>query len=742
MNRWYNLSWSRIVEILNSDSKRGLSFKQLEISMRSSGKNNLNLKGKSEKSNFRLILEETFFLLVFIIVILFFLKSYIEGTLLLVLLIFRIYIFFKNKKKKLAEVDAINNLNYTDVWVMRGGIRDFVKAEDLVIGDIVLLKNGNLVPADIRIIEAENLKINERNILGEEFISLKNSARLDGEINSLKEVYNMAFRGTRIVSGEGKGIVVSIGNKTKLGNIVKYFDLYNKKSKVVESKIDEFKKKLNIYGIALSLIVFFIYYVVKIETIKILGIYSLFIVGTFNFLDMFKFLTIKKNIEGFKRKGISSLKEEYLKTFDNINVLFVDKLAAITEEKMNVKTIYTNNEINEKGKINTNEINNERLMSIAVLCNNSKYNKAMDSYSGDLKEGATLKFASENGVFKSALEAKNKRLFEVVNDGYKEIKTTVNRVNNKYRANIRGSLDEILARSSYIMIDGIEKTLDNETIENIKKIDFNFENTGYVTEAFAYRSFNYEPTEDENIESNLVFVGLIGYENPKKENVEEIIDEIKKRNIVPILFTDDNKITAYRIGKEVGLVSNMSEVISGVELLSLGKDEIIEVLSRVKVFCRINPDIRNKIIEIFVENKYKICSTGENLSHIPSVLLSDVSVAKGNNVAALIKTLSTVSIGDNILKNIIYLYDECKKYKYNLEKTLNLMKNILIVEIVVVLFLELILKTSLRYWVLLFNFLFIPILFSLSIISYKNIERKVLDLGEFISNKWRVLKLR
>lgn len=742
MNRWYNLSWSRIVEILNSDSKRGLSFKQLEISMRSSGKNNLNLKGKSEKSNFRLILEETSFLLVFIIVILFFLKSYIEGTLLLVLLIFRIYIFFKNKKKKLAEVDAINNLNYTDVWVMRGGIRDFVKAEDLVIGDIVLLKNGNLVPADIRIIEAENLKINERNILGEEFISLKNSARLDGEINSLKEVYNMAFRGTRIVSGEGKGIVVSIGNKTKLGNIVKYFDLYNKKSKVVESKIDEFKKKLNIYGIALSLIVFFIYYVVKIETIKILGIYSLFIVGTFNFLDMFKFLTIKKNIEGFKRKGISSLKEEYLKTFDNINVLFVDKLAAITEEKMNVKTIYTNNEINEKGKINTNEINNERLMSIAVLCNNSKYNKAMDSYSGDLKEGATLKFASENGVFKSALEAKNKRLFEVVNDGYKEIKTTVNRVNNKYRANIRGSLDEILARSSYIMIDGIEKTLDNETIENIKKIDFNFENTGYVTEAFAYRSFNYEPTEDENIESNLIFVGLIGYENPKKENVEEIIDEIKKRNIVPILFTDDNKITAYRIGKEVGLVSNMSEVISGVELLSLGKDEIIEVLSRVKVFCRINPDIRNKIIEIFVENKYKICSTGENLSHIPSVLLSDVSVAKGNNVAALIKTLSTVSIGDNILKNIIYLYDECKKYKYNLEKTLNLMKNILIVEIVVVLFLELILKTSLRYWVLLFNFLFIPILFSLLIISYKNIERKVLDLGEFISNKWRVLKLR
>lgn len=742
MNRWYNLSWSRIVEVLNSDSKRGLSFKQLEISMKTSGKNNLNLKGKSEKSNLKLILEETSFLVIFIIVALIFFRAYMEGILLFILLVFKVYIFFKNKKKKLAEIDAINNLNYTDVWVMRGGIRDFIKAEDLVIGDIVLLKSGNLVPADIRIIEAENLKINERNVLGEEFISLKNSARIDGEINSLKEVYNMAFRGTRIVSGEGRGIVVSIGSKTKLGNIVKYFDLYNKKSPIADNKMGEFKKKFNIYGIALSLIILFTYYIVKVENIKSLGIYSLFIIGTLNFLDMFKFLTVKRNIESFKRKGISDLKEEYLKTFDNINVLFVDKLAAITEEKMNVKAIYTNNEINEKGKINTNEINNERLMSIAVLCNNSKYNKATESYSGDLREGATLKFASENGVFKSSMEAKNKRIFEVVNDGYKGIKTTVNKVNKNYRANVRGALDEILARSSYIMIDGVEKTLDNEMIETIKKIDFNFENTGYVTEAFAYRSFNYEPTEDENIESNLVFVGLIGYENPKKENVEEIIDEIKKRNIVPILFTDDNKITAYRIGKDVGLVNNMSEVISGVELLSLGKEEIIEVLSRVKVFCRINPDIRNKIIEIFVENKYRVCSTGENLSHIPSVLLSDVSIAKGNNVAALIKTLSTVSIGDNILKNIIYLYDNCKKHKYNLGKTLVLTKNILIGEAIVVLFLELILKISLRYGVLLFNFLLLPILFSLLIINYEKVERKILDIGEFISHKWKVLKLR
>lgn len=740
MDRWYNLSWSRIVELLKSDSKRGLSFKQLELSIKTGGKNNLKLRGNSNKSNLKLFIEEVPFFVIFLLVILLILGSYIETSIIFIVMVIYIYSFYNNKKKGLSQFEAINNLNYTDVWVMRAGIRDFIKAEELVIGDIVLLKKGNIVPADIRIIESEDLRINERNILGEEFVSLKNPARIDGEVNSLREVYNMAFRGSRIISGEGKGIVVSIGAKTNLGSIVKYFNLFSNKNKDDENKIRRFKKTINIYGTLIILAIFLGLKIFNVDDYKTIVSSIIFIIATFNFLDFFKFIVMKYKIKGLESDGINNLSNESLKDFGNINIVFVDKLASITEERMEVKAFYTNMEINHSGKINTSDINNERLMAIAVLCNNSKYSKKNECYNGDLREGAILKFASENGIFKSALDAKNKRVFEVVNDGYKNIKTTVNRVNRNYRANTRGALDEILSRSSYIMIDGIEKPLDKEIIENIKKIDFNFQNTGYITEGFAYRSFKYEPSEDENIENNLVFVGIVAYENPKKANVEDVIVEVKKRGIVPILFTDDNKITAYRIGKEVGLINNMSEVISGVEMLALGKDEIIDVLARVKVFCRINPDIRNKIIEIFVENKYKVCSTGENLSHMPSVLLSTVSVAKGNNVAALIKTLSTVSIQDDILKNIIYLYDKSKRHKYNLYKSLDVLKRSLIIEILLVIIINGLFNFSVRTYVIIWNMIIIPIIFSILILKYDKLEIKISKISEFIRNKWKKSK--
>lgn len=740
MDKWYNLSWSRIVDLLQSDSKRGLSFKQLEINIKTGGRNNLKLRGDSNKSNLKLLIEEMPFFIIFLLILLLILGSYIEASIICIVMVISIYSFYYNKKKRLSQFEAINNLNYTDVWVMRAGIRDFIKAEELVIGDIVLLKKGNIVPADIRIIESEDLRINERNILGEEFVSLKNPARIDGEINSIREVYNMAFRGSRVVSGEGKGIVVAIGAKTNLGSIVKYFNLFSNKKKHDENKISDFKKKINIYGILIISVVFLGLKIFNIDDYKIIVSNIVFIIATFNFLEFFKFIVMKYKIKSFENDGINNLSKESLKNFDDINVIFVDKLAAITEERMEVKAFYTNMEINHSGKINTGDINNERLMSIAVLCNNSKYSKKDESYNGDLKEGAILKFASENGVFKSPLEGKNKRIFEVVNDGYKNIKTTVNRVNRNYRANTRGTLDEILSRSSHIMIDGIEKPLDKEIIENIKKIDFNFQNTGYVTEGFAYRSFNYEPSEDENIENNLVFVGIVAYENPKKANAEDVIFEVKNRGIVPILFTDDNKITAYRIGKDIGLINNMSEVISGVEMLSLDKNEIIDILAKVKVFCRVNPHIRNKIIEIFVENKYKVCSTGENLSHMPSVLLSTVSVAKGNNAAALIKTLSTVSIEDDILKNIIYLYDKSKKHKYNLYKSLDILKISLLIEILLVIIINSLFKFSVRSYVVIWNIIIIPVIFSILILKYDKLEIKISKISEFMCNKWKKLK--
>lgn len=742
MNRWYSLSWNKIVEAFKSNEKRGLSFKQLEINRKAKGKNSLKINNKSKKTDFEIIKEEIFLIPFFVGFILIFLGLYIEAMVVLIIALGATYFAVKGKKERLKELETINNLNYTDVWVMRAGIRDLVKAEDLVIGDIVILKPNNIIPADIRIIDSKNLKINERNVLGEEFISLKNPGRIDGNVNSIKEIYNMAFRGTRVVSGEGKGIVVEVGSKTNIGNIVKYFELFNNNLEKKEKSFTAFKKNFNILALMIIIISFFIFKFFNLNNYKILFGYFVFIIGTMNLLEISNSIALNYKYKKFNEIGINNLNKDGLNYLDNIDVIFLDKLGSITENEMKVKYIYSDRKIEDSKKINKNNINMERLISIVVLCNNAKYNKATESYLGDLKEGATLKFAIDNNIFKASMEGKNKRIFEVVNNLDKEIKTTINKVNKNYRAQVRGSLEEVLSRSSFIMLDGIEKPLSNEEIENIKMIDFNFANEGLVTEAIAYRSFNYQPTEDENIENNLVFVGLIAYENPKKENVQELITEIKKRSIIPILITDDNKITAYRIAKEAGIVNNMSEVVTAVEMLNLNKDEIIDVLARGKVFCKITANIRNKIVEIFTENKYKLCTTGENLSHIPSILLSEVSIAKGKSSAALVNTLSTMNIEDDILEKVLFLYDNSKQYKINLEKTLTFFKKVLLIEMALIAILVAIFDLNLKWYILLFNIIFIPIFLITLILYYDKLQEKIIETIEFILNKWKRFKER
>ncbi|MGL5615378.1 MAG: cation-transporting P-type ATPase [Sarcina sp.] len=741
MNNWYNLSFNTIINFLKSDEKRGLSFKQLEINLKTAGKNSLNLGGKEEESEKKKFLKEVSKIAILITFIFFILGYVVEGLVIFILNFSIAYGKFRYTKNKEEQFNAINNLDYTDVWVLRAGNRDLIKAEDLVVGDIVLLKKGNIVPADIRIINSKNLRINERNILGEEFISLKNPSKIYGEPISVKEIYNMAFRGTRVIEGEGKGIVVNIGTKTNLGSIVRYFHSFNSKKEKSLKAIKIFKKKFNLYSLIFLAIIIGIFSIIKSSEVKSLIFYYLFIIAIVNLMDIIELLVVKKKVKELSAEGININDKDSFSKLNDIDLLILDKLETISESRMEVKAFYTNRIINESGKVDRTNINEERLINIALLCNDSKYNNVDDSFVGDLKEGAILKFASKNNIFKGNVEGKNKRIFKVINNGDKEIKTTVNRINKNYRANVRGNLEDILSKSNYIMINGIERPITNEEIENLKIIDFNFINRGFITEAIAYRSFNYEPTEEENIENNLVFLGLIAYENPIKENAKLLIGETRKRKIIPIIITEENKITAYRSLKELSIVNNMTEVISGVEMLSLSKDEFIEVLGRAKAFCKVTPEMRNKIIETYVDNKYKVATTVENLSNMPSVLLSEISIAKGDKVSGLVNTLSTVNMSENILENLLKLYDFGKVYKGNLNKALEFLKKFFIIEFITIPIIAFTFNLNLTYYIIFIN-LILGLLLYFMILKYNYFKEKIALNIELITEKWKVLKKR
>ena len=252
-------------------------------------------------------------------------------------------------------------------------------------------------------------------------------------------------------------------------------------------------------------------------------------------------------------------------------------------------------------------------------------------------------------------------------DSDKRFLTVVSKSNKRYRANTRGNIDAVVEQCTHIMIEGVERELTEEYKAIIKETDMNLSIEGLITEGFAYRNFNYEPSKSENIESNMVFVGIIGLENPLEENLENSIDRIKDKAIVPILFTEESKLSAITNAKKANIIRNNNQVVAGIELDSLNHQELKDLLCRVRVFCRVNPEIKSKIVSLFIKDGHKVATTGENLGDLPALNLSNVGIGKGK-ASVMVKRLSDVYIKENYLDGFFKIRDFSKIFHKNLDR--------------------------------------------------------------------------
>lgn len=683
MNKWYNISWNRVVDILDSNIYKGLVDEQIEKRRNEYGSNQIEIVYSSDikKNIFNTITTPWFLILISIVMFSFVAKNYLEAVVLVLIILGNLSLKYVEGTKRKKEIKALESLNYANVQVIRGGNKTFVKAEELVVGDIVYIRPQTLIPADIRIIEGEELKLNEKNLTGEGFSVEKYETMIEGRVTSISEIKNIAFRGSFVESGQGKGIVVDTGNSTQLGKILTLLNIDNQKKHSIGDKIEKQISKYYIYigGLTLTISSLLLIKDNSLENIKQVA-QLWFLMGSFGVLGVISIFIklIKKELlkENIDLKNIS-----IIDTIKDINVFFFDKIGSVTQENMMVKKLYTNHEIQNVESVNGSDVNIKRMITVGILCNNAIYNVSTDTGKGDLIEIALLRFGALKEVFKGILVSKERRIFEIPYDGERRIATSLNRIGRMYRANVKGALDEVLERCTHIMIDGIEKEILEEDIEKIKQGDYQLSNEGLITIGIACRSFTYEPTESENIESNLVFVGIVGIENPIIPESENLVCILKRNYIVPILITDDNKIAATSVGKKLGFISSMEEVISGVELLSLTKEEIFGVLSKVRVFSRITPEIKSKIISIFVEDGYKVASVGENLADIPSITLSNIGIAKGDKPTALVKKMADGYIRNEYLKGFLYLLRRGKKLEVKGKDVANLALKILVYEI-------------------------------------------------------------
>lgn len=672
--QWHRESWTQVEKYLSTDVYSGLTDNEAEKRLNESNtkcsyKNNIyRLKKVIFKEISPLwILNNTVTLYIL------FYFSYFTETLFLSLIIglsfiIKVYYIFLSQR----DFISLYKIDKSFTHVIRQNAHKQIKIKDLVVGDIVFLGKGNIVPADIRICESTDLKINERQITGQEVPSEKYETKIPNEINSLSELTNMAFKGTVVTQGEGIGIVVEKGKYTELGKIIESFNKTPNRKYTLINNIEGIFNYIGFFMLLVAMVLIILFYNKGIlnEYLHIINnciiIYASIPVTIS--LHVFSYFMRRE----FKSKGIEIKDIAVLDMIKNIDAILIDKIGSISEKDMFVKEIYIDEEVTPIFKINSNNYTFTRLMEIALLCNDASYDVQSNKGKGNIQEVALLRLAAGKFIYKGIIDSKFKRIMELPYEPDKRIKTTVNMVEEKYRVNIKGAVDYILDNCTHFMKDGVEKELTLEDIENIKNADYEMSSKGLSTVGFAYRNFNYEPSIMENLGSNLVFVGVIGSDSPIMLDSTSYINTLRENNIETRFITEDNKITAYSTATQLGMVKDMSEVTSGVELNFLDDKELLKVVKNVKVYSRINSEHREKIVNCFKEESLNLAVTGEKISDLPALASAYLGISIGESCSFNLKKLSDVYINSNYLLNFVYLIRNGKKNFNSLIKVLNL----------------------------------------------------------------------
>ncbi|MBZ9688193.1 hypothetical protein G9F72_017810 [Clostridium estertheticum] len=671
MKQWYGKTMTKVVKILDSDIDLGLTENKI-VYMREKHGENLILKPEIE-SLLTLIIEEIrqlWMVVSFIfIAMLFYNKLPIIACIVILIMIISVVYLINGDYSEEKSLMAIDNLNTAFSYVLRNGKRCKIACEEIVVGDMVFLENGSYVPADIRITECEDLKVKEVAVTGEKYEVEKYSMKIEGGVINLSQIKNMVFKSSIVTGGFGLGIVIATGMNTQIGKIASALLEYKKDNRVFTKSLNKIANnaaKVTIVAGAITLLFtlynkFLVYDIINTLIYVFMTFYSpIYIIILFLFFNII--------FNGFKKKNIFIKNISAIYFLANITTIFTKKIGCISENIFIFKQVYCDNMLIDVQKQGiAMEDTMERITSIALLCNDAKTCIEGKAYMGNdnsienLAEYAILEFFNEKFPEKSKLEMEQKRIFKIPYDSDRLIKTVVNKIEDRYRANVSGSLDSILNKCTHILINGVEKEIKETDLKTIISVHIGMSNSAYNVIAFGYRNFNYEPSIDENIESNLVFVGLMGFENPIKNNSYAAIEKCEDANIRLIIDEEDNKLACLAFGKQIRLTHKTEEILSGIEIDYMDKEEFEKNIEAVSIFSKISSKHKSEIVNSLNHKGHSIASVGDRLTDLEYLNNSRISISTGSECSTVVRKLSSLFLQENDFSEIINLVHHSKK---------------------------------------------------------------------------------
>ena len=677
-NLWFHKSVEETKEYFKVD-ENGLTSEKVSENRAKYGTN--ELQAKKKKSTFVKFLEQfkDFMIIVLIIAaIISGVVGYIEGEgitdsiIILIVVVLNAVIGVIQENKAEKSLEALQKLSAHVSKVIRNGKMEVIPAKELVPGDIVVLDTGDYVPADLRIIEAVNLKSQEASLTGESVPVDKKTEKIENTEVDLGDRDNMLFSSSLITYGRGKGIVVETGMNTEVGKIAGIINSAEETQTPLQAKLNKLGKTLGIAALVICAIIFVIGLLYGKDPIEMfMTAVSLAVAVIPEGLAAVSTIVLAIGVQRMVKRHAIVKKLPAVETLGSTTVICSDKTGTLTQNKMTVEKIFYNgNTINTESVKQNIDKDLEKLVYISMLCNDTKISTE-GKLNGDPTETALVDMGF-NLDFDGAIYDEYPRIKEIPFDSDRKLMTTVNKINDKYLVSTKGGVDELLARCNKYLYNGEIK----EDLKNYKKViaenNENMAKDALRVLAMAYKEIDHEPTDEEmeNMEQGLIYVGMVGMIDPPRLEVKDAVDKCKNAGIKTVMITGDHKITAIAIAKSLGILENEEEALTGAELEKMSDEDLTKNIRKYSVYARVSPEHKVRIVKAWQANGEIVAMTGDGVNDAPALKTADIGCAMGIVGTDVSKEAADVILTDDNFATIVSSVEEGRRIYDNILKAI------------------------------------------------------------------------
>lgn len=537
---------------------------------------------------------------------------------------------------------SLKKMSASHAKVLRDGVTSVITASKLVPGDVILLEAGDVIPADIRFLETHTLKINESSITGEASNVEKSALELTDGDSALGDRLNMGYKGTFVTNGRAKAYVVSTGMNTELGKIAKLIQVEDTQTPL-QKRLNGFGKRITVSIIAICGAIFAIG-LLRGETPITLFLTAISLAVAAIPEAMPAVVTISLALgAGNLAKNFALIRNlPAVETLGSVTYICTDKTGTLTENKMTVEKIY-DNDLSSDSKIFSGK--DPLLSSIAL--NNDVNIESDGTLTGESTETALVKYALDNSYDKNKLEITYPRVAEFPFDSKRKCMTTLHSSGNGILVITKGAVESIVQLTA-----DPEKLRVSEIINNADKEAAN----GYRVLGYAAKIIPDLPDvpDIKSIESDLTFLGITCLIDPPRAEAKDAVEQCRQAGIIPVMITGDHKLTAKSIASKLGIITSESDLLlEGIELEKLGEEEFKNIVEKVRVYARVNPEQKLRIINALQSKHHFVAMTGDGVNDAPALKNADIGIAMGINGTEVSREASDMILLDDNFASIV-----------------------------------------------------------------------------------------